>query len=118
MADAGGGPDWPMQYALLASGSTGKGLLTPPMALKKFQARVTTDSRGSSELVFATAIIDQEGKLQGLRTIRNSGTRSQSALSALEKWEFAPAQLEGKPVSTRVLIGVMVVSAEKLALQN
>jgi len=118
MADAGGGPDWPMQYALLGSGSTRKGLLTPPIALKKFQARVSNDTRGSSELVFVTAIIDQEGKLQGLRTVRNSGTSSQSALSALEKWEFAPAQLEGKPVSTRVLIGVMVVSAEKLALQN
>src|SRR5205814_6281558 len=35
MADAGGGPDWSIEYALLNSAPAGHGLLTPPVALKK-----------------------------------------------------------------------------------
>ena len=35
MADAGGGPDWPIEYALMNSALAGNGLLTPPVALKK-----------------------------------------------------------------------------------
>src|SRR5207247_4757875 len=42
MTDAGGGPDWPMQYALMspaqAHNGSPNGLLTPPAVLKKNQA--------------------------------------------------------------------------------
>ena len=38
MGDAGGGPDWPMQYAMLNHGQSGAGLLVPPFAQKKVAA--------------------------------------------------------------------------------
>lgn len=119
MADAGGGPDWPMQYALLTPGSASQGLLAPPMAVKKLQATGPADpTAASTEPVFVTAIIDAQGKLQDLRTVRALGTRSQAAVAALAQWEFLPAEVEGKPVASRVLIGVMVVTPDKFAKQN
>jgi hypothetical protein len=65
--------------------------------------------------VFITGIIDDNGKLQGLRAIRALDVRAQSALKALAQWEFLPAQLDGKPVASRVLIGVSVMPSEEAA---
>src|SRR5260370_17116702 len=59
MSDAGGGPDWPIEYALADSTLAGNGLLTPPVALKKFQASVPkADLSAKSEPVFITLLID------------------------------------------------------------
>jgi len=116
MSDAGGGPDWPIEYALADSTLAGNGLLTPPLAIKKFQASVPkADLSANSGPVFVTGIIDDNGKLQGLRAIRVFGARAESALKALAKWEFLPAQLDGKSVASRVLIGVSVVPTEEAA---
>jgi hypothetical protein len=116
MNDAGGGPDWPIEYALANPASAGDGLLTPPLAVKKFQASVPkADLSANSGPVFVTGIIDDNGKLQGLRAIRVSGVRAESAVKALAKWEFLPAQLDGKSVASRVLIGVSVVPTEEAA---
>ncbi|MCU1342344.1 MAG: hypothetical protein JWN92_1767, partial [Candidatus Acidoferrum typicum] len=116
MSDAGGGPDWPIEYALASSGPAGNGLLTPPVAVKKLQATgAKADISASSGPVFITGIIDDNGKLQGLRAIRALDVRAQSALKALAQWEFLPAQLDGKPVASRVLIGVSVMPSEEAA---
>jgi hypothetical protein len=116
MSDAGGGPDWPIEYALVNSASAGNGLLAPPVAVKKLQATgPKADMGANSGPVFVTGIIDDNGKLQGLRAIRVLDVRAQSALKALAQWEFLPAQLDGKPVASRVLIGVSVLPSEEAA---
>ncbi len=123
MTDAGGGPDWPIQYTLMSSAPAHNGLLngllTPPVVLKKIQATAPkTDVTANSGPVFVTGIIDENGKLQALRAIRALDGRAQSAVNALAQWEFLAAQLDGKPVASKVLIGVSVMPAEEVAKQN
>ena len=109
MGDAGGGPDWPMQYAMLNHGEPGAGLLVPPFAQKKVAATMPrTQLAAGQGPVFVTGVIDEAGKLQSLRTIRAQDARSQPAIQALQQWQFLPAQLDGRPVASKVLIGVTV----------
>jgi hypothetical protein len=110
MGDAGGGPDWPMQYSLKNQATSGSGLLVPPFAQKKFSASMArVQGAGEHGPVFITGTIDETGKLQSLRCIRTQDARSQTAIHALQQWEFLPAQLDGRPVASKVLIGVTVV---------
>jgi hypothetical protein len=114
MADAGGGPDWPMQYALLNPAQTSSALLVPPFVQKKIGATMArAEMGGDSGPVFVSGIIDENGTLQSLRTIRAQDARSQPALHALQQWTFLPAQLDGKPVACKILIGVTVIAAEQ-----
>jgi hypothetical protein len=111
MLDAGGGSDWSMAYALM-NPAAGDGLPTPPIALKKIAATgPKTDRSANSGPVLVTGVIDEKGKLQALRAIRTSDVRAQSAVDALAQWEFLPAQLNGKPVVSKILIGVDVSPA-------
>jgi hypothetical protein len=113
MAGAGGGPDWTMQYALLNPAQASSGLLVPPFVEKKVGATVPKSQfAGDGGPVFITGIIDEKGKLQSLRGIRAQDPRSQSAIRALEQWEFLPAQLDGKSVASKVVIGVTVNAVE------
>lgn len=119
MTDAGGGPDWPMQYALLspapARNGLSNGLLTPPVAVKKVQATVPkTELPANSGLVFVAGIIDENGKLAALRTFRALDGRARSALTALAQWQFLAGQLNGKQVACRVLIGVSVLAKDEV----
>jgi hypothetical protein len=116
MADVGGGPDWPMQYTLMGPAQTHNGLpnglLTPPVVLKKIQATAPkTELIANSGPVFVTGIIDENGKLQALRAIHALDARARCAVNALSQWEFLAAQLDGKPVASKVLIGVSVMPA-------
>jgi hypothetical protein len=108
MGDAGGGADWPMQYAMLNHAQSGAGLLVPPFAEKKVAATMArVQLVGEQGPVFVSGVIDETGKLQSLRTIRQDA-RSQPAIRALQQWQFLPAQLDGRPVASKVLIGVTV----------
>src|SRR6266853_1528146 len=119
MSDAGGGSDWPMEYAQLSSTPTGNGLLTPPVVVKKIQATAAKiDLASNSGPVFVTGVIDENGKLKSLRAIRALDGRAQAAVNALSQWEFLPAQLEGQPVASKVLIGVSVMPSKQVAKQN
>jgi hypothetical protein len=123
MTDAGGGPDWPLQYALVTSDSGNKGvldgLLTPPTVAKKIQATgLKADLSATSGPVFVTGIIDEDGRLQALHAIRTADARAQSAVNAVAQWEFLPAQIGGKPVPIKILIGVTVLPAEKVGKQD
>ncbi len=119
MADAGGGPDWSMEYALLGSPAAGNSLLTPPFALKKVRAiGPKPDTNADPGPVFVAGIINEQGKLEGLLASRASDARAQAAINALAQWEFLPALLDGKPVACKVLIGVSVMAAETATKQN
>jgi hypothetical protein len=113
MADAGGGPEWTMQYALLNSAEAGTGLLVPPFVEKKVGATMPKAQLvGEPGPVFVTGNIDESGKMRSLRGVRIQDARAQAAIRALEQWEFSPAQLDGKPVATKVLIGVTVSTVD------
>ena len=109
MSDAGGGPDWPMQYSLKNHAQSSSGMLVPPFAQKKVAATLARSLHaGEQGPVFVTGTIDETGKLQSLRPIRAQDARTQPAIRALQQWEFLPAQLDGRPVASKVLIGVTV----------
>ena len=113
MADVGGGAAWTMQYAVLNPAQSGAGMLTPPFAQKKVpagmpKAQLTADPGP----VFIAGIIDENGKLQTLRSIHAQDQRSQAAVRALQQWEFLPAQLDGKPVATKVVMGVTLTPVD------
>jgi hypothetical protein len=111
MADSGGGADWPMQYAMLNHAQPGAGLLVPPFAQKKVAATMARSPfAGEQGPVFISGVIDETGKLLALRSIRAQDVRSQPAIQALQQWQFLPAQLDGRPVASKVLIGVNVRS--------
>jgi len=110
MADVGGGPDWSIQYAILASPQAGSGLLTPPVAIKKVRAAVTGDLPDASGAVtFFSGTISAQGELT-VNPPRQMDARVRQALNALSRWEFLPAQLNGIAVGIKVLIGVAIVS--------
>ena len=113
MSDAGGGADWPMQYSLMNHAQSGPGMVVPPFAQKKVAATITrAQLAGEQGPVFISGTIDETGKLQSLRTIRALDARAQPAIHALQQWEFLPAQLDGRPVASKVLIGVTVTAEE------
>jgi len=110
MADAGGGPDWSMQYAILGHLPSGSGMLTPPVAVKKVRAMVAGGSPGNSQTpIFFPAIISDNGELI-VKPLSKMDERAQQALDALRLWKFLPAQLDGRAVGAKVLIGVATVS--------
>jgi hypothetical protein len=112
MADAGCPSDWPMQYALLNPRPRGASLLEPPVATKKVAAVAAGALAEQSTPIFVRGVIDEKGKLVGLQTILVQDPRGEVAIQALEKWEFLPAILDGTPVASKVLIGVVVTAGQ------
>jgi hypothetical protein len=111
MADAGGGPDWPMQYALADPAAAGNGLVSPPYAMKKVAAEATPKtSVVSGARIFLAGVITATGELRDLRPLHFQELGSQLAMDALQKWQFAPAEVNGHAVETKVLIGVTIVN--------
>ena len=111
MSDIFGGADWSMQYALTGSLPPGNGLLSPPLATKKVAAISAVDPplpRGGR--VFIAAIISETGDLRDVHAVRPEESGSQIAMDALRQWQFEPAEINGKPVATKVLIGVAITN--------
>jgi hypothetical protein len=55
-------------------------------------------------------MISATGELTGLQAIRPmDDVYTKSALTALQQWQFLPAELDGGAVPTKVLIGVTLV---------
>jgi hypothetical protein len=112
MADAGGGPDWPMQYSLADRTQSSAGFIVPPFVRKKIAPIIKKNEnfQADSGPVLVAGIIDESGKVKSLRALRPQDTRAQPAIVALQQWEFLPAQLDGRAVATRILIGVTVIT--------
>ena len=59
------------------------------------------------------AIINTEGKLERMSVKQSPDARlSEPLLEALSKWVFQPAQLDGQPVATKVLLGIPLALSE------
>jgi hypothetical protein len=111
MADAGGGADSPLQYAIVRGPgtSTSSAMLTPPYAVKKKVATVSPESGLPGRLVFVRGFISDDGKLLSPLVVGSQlDAIAKAAIASLEDWQFLPAQLEGQAVKVKVLIGIHV----------
>ncbi|MEO6002900.1 MAG: energy transducer TonB [Opitutus sp.] len=60
--------------------------------------------------------VDADGKLTDVKTMRASHPEFQaSAVEAVKKWVFAPAQKEGAPVASRTRLAIVYETGEKMA---
>ena len=58
-------------------------------------------------LIVVYAVIDTGGKLQQMSVKQSPDPQlNQPALTALEKWVFRPAELNGEPVAVKALLGI------------
>ena len=112
-------PSWTLQCAVLReqsaitiegqeAGANQQGFVPPiPITreLPELPAELVQDHL--RELVVIYGIIDTSGRLKQL-TVKQSpdGRLSRGLLRALDKWVFRPAELNGRPVPVKVLLGI------------
>ena len=113
-------PSWILQYALLQprsapAGSAGisAGTPTPPYALLKDIPQIAPDllRKYARRLIVALAVMNSDGRLEQITLRENPDTQLASPLvEALSHWMFQPAQIDGKPVSLKVLLGIRLAA--------
>jgi outer membrane biosynthesis protein TonB len=115
---------WTLQYAPLrgtsgvpnADGaSRGAKGLTPPYAIFKEIPRWPTElvRRYLQRVIVVSGVINTEGKLDQMLIIQSPDDRlTEGITEALNKWAFRPAELNGQPVSVKVLLGIPLALPE------
>jgi hypothetical protein len=116
-------PSWTLQYALLqppagnaASGGTSgriRGTPTPPYAMLKQIPELTAElaSKCARQLIVASAIMNVTGKLEQVSVKRTPDSQLIAPLiEALNNWTFQPAQIDGKPVALKILLGIRLAA--------
>jgi len=115
-------PSWTLQYAVLqpAAGDSGgsaeriQGTPTPPYATLKEVPEFTPELRRKCgrQLIVASAIIDANGKVEQVTVRKTPETELIGPLvEALEHWIFEPAQIDGRPVALKILLGIRLAAA-------
>jgi hypothetical protein len=111
-------PSWILQYAVQqpppgdpdANGRTRiNGVPTPPYAMLKEIPEFAPEllRKYSHKVIVASAIMDTSGKLEQVSIPQNSEDALVGPLlAALSHWLFQPAQIDGQPVSLKVLLGI------------
>ncbi len=110
-------PSWTLQYALLQpaiseSGNSAmriQGTPTPPYAMLKEVPEFAPEviRRSGRRLIVASAILDTSGKLQEVSVRQSPESELVSPLvEALKHWMFEPAQIDGRPVALKILLGI------------
>jgi len=111
-------PPWTLQYSVLASNAdSADGATrsheapTPPYALLKEIPKFSPElvGRYARRLIIASAVMNAAGKLEQI-VVRQSpdGEFSRPIVEALGDWMFQPAQVEGKSVALKVLLGIRI----------
>ena len=112
-------PSWTLQYAVLREAASQEGAakssspsqegLVPPFPVAKELPQLPVDlvRRYLHRLIVVFAIIDSKGKLEQLSVKQSPDIQLKKPLfEALSKWVFRPAELNGEPVSVKVLLGI------------
>ena len=112
-------PSWPLEFSVhqdtpsQAKGTnnanpTTQGLVLPFPAFKDLPAlpaELVRKYRGKMMVVFA--IINLEGKMEQLSVKESPDAQlNEIVLTALRKWIFRPARLQGNPVPAKALLGI------------
>jgi protein TonB len=60
-------------------------------------------------------VVDTTGRTSGISIIKSSSDRdlAEAVVDAVKQWRFTPAQRNGAPVATKVVLPVRVVAAPK-----
>jgi hypothetical protein len=117
-------PSWTLQYAHLRSpveiqdggtSSPSQEELRPPFPITRDAPRFNPELIRTylHEVIVVFALMDTQGKLQRLAVKQSPDARFNPAiLGALSHWIFQPAQLNGRAVPLKVLIGVPLLPYE------
>jgi len=106
---------WTLQFALLrdpsADGSANRSQegLTPPFPVAKEMPQFSVElvHKYLDRLIVVYAIMDTQGKLQQMLVMQSPDDRlTNRILATLNKWVFRPAELNGRPASVKVLLGI------------
>ena len=108
-------PSWTLQYAVLqppaGDGTSGyiRGTPTPPYAMLKEipELTVALAAKCAHQLIVASAIMNVTGKLEQVSVQHTPDSELIAPLiEALNNWTFQPAQIDGKPVALKILLGI------------
>lgn len=83
--------------------------MTKPEVIHKVQPRYTELGRrsGTQGSVIVEAIIDENGRVTGVRVLRGLPMGlDKAAVEAIQQWRFTPARLAGKPVKVYFMLTV------------
>ncbi len=114
-------PSWILQYAVRQPASSapdtngkagpgiGTGVPTPPYAMLKEIPEFAPEllRKYAHKVIVASAIMNTAGKLEQVSIPQNSEDELVGPLlAALSHWLFQPAQIDGQPVSLKILLGI------------
>jgi hypothetical protein len=107
-------PTWTLQYAILQPQAVDpaqriRGTPTPPIATLKqvpdYSAEVA--AKCVHQLIVASAILNVTGQLEQVTVKQSPDPRVNDPLiEALKNWTFQPAEIDGKPVALKILLGI------------
>jgi len=111
-------PSWILQYAILqpTSGNAAdriRGTPSAPFATLKqvpdFSADIT--AKTARQMVVASGVLNVTGQLEQLSVKQTPDPQINGPLiEALKNWTFQPAQLDGKPVALKILLGIRLAA--------
>jgi len=113
-ADEDRTPSWILQYAVLQP-QTGnvadriRGTPTPPYATLKQVPDFSADlpALTAHQMIVASGVLNVTGQLEQLLVKQTPDPRVNGPLmEALKNWTFQPAQVNGKPVALKILLGI------------
>ena len=93
----------------LADSPQPRGQLISPFPLSKEKPRIPEEmvAKGLRGMVVVYGVVNPAGKLENMRVIQSPDPLLNSALlTALGKWIFRPAELNGEPVAVKALLGI------------
>lgn len=114
-------PSWTLQYAPLRAAQEETASIrkqqtvTPPYLLVKEIPKLPIEMarKYQRRMVIVYAIMDTQGKLDQILVMQSPAAQlTDLILEALNKWVFRPAELNGQPVSIKLLLGVPVFPSE------
>jgi len=114
-------PSWTLQYAPLRSSDEDTASIrkqetvTPPYLLVKEVPKLPIEMsrKYQRRMVIVYAIMDTQGKLDQIVVMQSPAAQlTDLIIEALNKWVFRPAELNGQPVSIKLLLGVPIFPSE------
>jgi hypothetical protein len=103
-------PTWTLQYALEnESSNSGDGQLIAPSPVMREWPQIPPDLEKSyaQQIVVVSAILGTDGKLTHIAIKQTPDAQVGAPIThALTKWVFRPAQMDNKPVSVKILLGI------------
>jgi hypothetical protein len=112
-------PSWTLQDAPLRTAEEASSrkleTVTPPYLMVKEIPKLPVElaRKYQRRMIIVYAIMDTQGRLDHILIMQSPAAQlTDLLLEALNKWVFRPAELNGQPVSIKLLLGVPVSLSE------